>query len=268
MTRLSRLSGLLCLILAACTVVSAGDAPSFVQATFEALAIEDAECPNDLVERVRENVKTRCGRFQGEFRQFKKSWRRWIEHETEGAPIRNRTSWVRDRDLGRKMYLFSGPGSYLVVADREGTMALAWIESWPRCESAARREGRSWIPKEELRRCESPCDYREPERTEYLAPSYPAAAREDRVCGAVLLWTVIDEKGRPGNFCLLGVTPSGYGFEESARGAIEKWRYAPAERNGEPIAVSLVAVATFHVDTVTPPLFGLYEPLFLKTIPE
>jgi TonB family protein len=78
-------------------------------------------------------------------------------------------------------------------------------------------------------------------------PEYPGRARHDGVEGAVLLQTVVDEEGIPGEMCAAYVTNPEYGFDKQAGKAVKKWRYTPALKEGEPISFCLEVIVTFHL---------------------
>ena len=56
----------------------------------------------------------------------------------------------------------------------------------------------------------------------------PSEALAASAGGVVMLRLVIDEDGRVGEVCVLGVDPQGYGFEEAAVQAVRQWRFEPA----------------------------------------
>jgi TonB family protein len=68
-----------------------------------------------------------------------------------------------------------------------------------------------------------------------VEPEYPALARADRVQGTVVLQIVVDEQGLPTKIEV--VSPLGFGFEEKAQEAIQKWRFTPGFKDGHPVKV-------------------------------
>lgn len=76
-------------------------------------------------------------------------------------------------------------------------------------------------------------------------PAYTPAARQVRASGTVLLEAVIDREGRVVDTKLLRGLP--WGLSESALRAVESWRFSPATRNGEPIAVRYRLTVEFQV---------------------
>jgi len=59
-----------------------------------------------------------------------------------------------------------------------------------------------------------------------VEPKYSPLARADRVQGTVVFQIVVDEKGNPTQ--LKVISPLGFGLDENAQQAIEKWRLLPA----------------------------------------
>ncbi len=66
-------------------------------------------------------------------------------------------------------------------------------------------------------------------------PSYPDDAWAQGVSGDVLVRAVIDEKGDVTDVEVLRGLP--YGLTEAAVEAIRRWKFAPATRQGKPVAV-------------------------------
>jgi TonB family protein len=78
-----------------------------------------------------------------------------------------------------------------------------------------------------------------------VEPVFTAEAQRARVApGRVLLRVVVAPNGRACNIRVY--SPMGLGLDEPAMHAIQQWQFAPATRNGEPIAV----IATIEVNFV------------------
>lgn len=73
-------------------------------------------------------------------------------------------------------------------------------------------------------------------RTHYVAPEYPDRALTDRIGGSVTVQYVVDENGRTKDIQVTESIPKGV-FDRAAVDAIRRWRYRPAEYNGQPVAV-------------------------------
>src|SRR4029077_20640019 len=59
-----------------------------------------------------------------------------------------------------------------------------------------------------------------------VEPEYSPIARADRVQGTLVLQIVVDEKGRATDITVL--SPLGFGLDERAQAAVEKWEFVPA----------------------------------------
>ena len=70
-------------------------------------------------------------------------------------------------------------------------------------------------------------------------PTYPADAKAERIEGAVVIRYGVSVDGRVINARVESAKPEGI-FEEAALAAVRSWRYNPALRDGEPVAVDNV----------------------------
>jgi len=78
-------------------------------------------------------------------------------------------------------------------------------------------------------------------------PSYPEAAREDHLQGAVAMVLQVDEQGRVRSVQWLrrsGVAV----LDVAARDAVRAWRYQPALRGTEPVSASVTVTLHFRLD--------------------
>lgn len=76
-------------------------------------------------------------------------------------------------------------------------------------------------------------------------PDYTEMARRARIQGVVVLEVVVDEDGRVGEARVLKSLP--LGLDRSALDAVGAWRFRPATRNGEPVAVYQILTLTFRL---------------------
>jgi TonB family protein len=76
-------------------------------------------------------------------------------------------------------------------------------------------------------------------------PDYTKKARAQKRQGNVLLWTVIDDKGIPRSITVVHCL--GAGLDEAAVDAVSRWKFAPATKDGRPVAVQLNIEVTFHL---------------------
>jgi TonB family protein len=60
----------------------------------------------------------------------------------------------------------------------------------------------------------------------------------------VVLNVIVDKTGKVQNIQL--VRPAGMGMEEAAVAAVKTWRFKPAQREGDPVAVELNIEVAFN----------------------
>lgn len=84
-----------------------------------------------------------------------------------------------------------------------------------------------------------------PKAIHRVEPEYSEEARNARVQGTVVLQTVIDKAGRPTRITVL--RPLGFGLDEKARAAVEKWRFEPATKDGKPVYVWVTVEVNFRI---------------------
>ncbi len=76
-------------------------------------------------------------------------------------------------------------------------------------------------------------------------PRYTEDARRAGVEGVVILETVVDEEGNVRNVKVLKGLP--FGLDQSAIDTVKTWRYEPALRDGEPVAVYFTFTINFSI---------------------
>jgi TonB family protein len=75
-------------------------------------------------------------------------------------------------------------------------------------------------------------------------PEYSTEARADHIQGTVILQLAIDQKGRA-----IGVTvisPLGFGLDERAQTAVEKWEFAPGMKDSKPVKILATVEVNFR----------------------
>ncbi len=78
------------------------------------------------------------------------------------------------------------------------------------------------------------------------APVYPPAARAARISGVVMVEIQIDKEGKVDEVDILECTHPKVGFEDAAAKAVKKWRFEPAQLDGEPLEYPLKFRLTFN----------------------
>lgn len=85
-----------------------------------------------------------------------------------------------------------------------------------------------------------------PPRPTYTpVPEYSAQARHAKYQGTVVLAIVIDKAGKISRIRL--DRPLGMGLDENAMEGVKQWRFSPARRNGEPVAVAMSIEVSFNL---------------------
>ena len=84
----------------------------------------------------------------------------------------------------------------------------------------------------------------EPQRTHYVAPTYPQVARAARVEGVVILEAVIGTDGRVTSVQVLRSVPL---LNEAALSAVSQWVYTPSSLNGRPVPVVMTVTVQFRL---------------------
>jgi TonB family protein len=76
-------------------------------------------------------------------------------------------------------------------------------------------------------------------------PEYTEAARRAKVSGIVVVMAVVTEAGEATNLCV--AKRLGYGLDEAALHEIAQWRFAPARRDGKPVALVMTLEVAFKL---------------------
>jgi TonB family protein len=76
-------------------------------------------------------------------------------------------------------------------------------------------------------------------------PEYPEEARRQGIEGAVRLWLIVDDQGRPREIKV--AKQVGYGFDQEAVRAVREWRFKPAMKDGKPVAVQINVEVNFRL---------------------
>jgi TonB family protein len=76
-------------------------------------------------------------------------------------------------------------------------------------------------------------------------PAFSEAARALKFQGTATLAVFINKDGSPSHIRIL--QPLGAGLDAKAVQAVQNWKFKPAERNGEPVAVAIAVEINFHL---------------------
>jgi TonB family protein len=88
-------------------------------------------------------------------------------------------------------------------------------------------------------------DITPPRLSEVASPDYTAEAKKKKIEGTVTLAIVVDKKGDVVDAKVL--KGLGYGLDENAIIAVKEWKYKPAEKDGEPVAVKMEVTLDFYL---------------------
>jgi TonB family protein len=77
-----------------------------------------------------------------------------------------------------------------------------------------------------------------------VEPEFSPLARADQIQGTVVLQLVVTEKGRPADIQV--ISPLGYGLDENAVAAIQKWEFLPGQKDGGAIPVRATIEVNFR----------------------
>jgi TonB family protein len=77
-----------------------------------------------------------------------------------------------------------------------------------------------------------------------VEPEFSPLGRADQIQGTVVLQLVVTEKGRPADIQV--ISPLGYGLDENAVAAIQKWQFMPGQKDGAPVPVRATIEVNFR----------------------
>ena len=77
-----------------------------------------------------------------------------------------------------------------------------------------------------------------------VEPEYSYDARAGHVQGNVVLQLAVSEKGRPVGISV--ISPLGFGLDERAQAAVEKWEFAPGMKDGKPVKILATVEVNFR----------------------
>lgn len=76
-------------------------------------------------------------------------------------------------------------------------------------------------------------------------PEYSVEARKEGVEGMVIISLIVNKFGQPTDVKI--VSPVGYGLDEKAMESVKTWKFEPARRGTEPVAVYATVEVAFHL---------------------
>lgn len=76
-------------------------------------------------------------------------------------------------------------------------------------------------------------------------PEYPVFAKRQRIQGVCVMSAIIDKEGRVHDAYI--VRPLGAGLDEQALAVVQRWKFKPATRDGQPVNVQMGLEINFHL---------------------
>jgi TonB family protein len=76
-------------------------------------------------------------------------------------------------------------------------------------------------------------------------PDYSPEASKAKFQGTVRMSLVVDESGQPTNIKV--IRPLGLGLDQKAIEAVQKWRFKPGMKDGQPVAVQASVEVNFRL---------------------
>ncbi|HYL14740.1 MAG TPA: energy transducer TonB [Terriglobales bacterium] len=76
-------------------------------------------------------------------------------------------------------------------------------------------------------------------------PEYSEEARKAKYQGTVVLWMIVDRDGRPRDIKV--ARSVGMGLDEKAIEAVRTWKFEPARKDGQPVAVQINVEVSFRL---------------------
>src|SRR3954468_23927034 len=76
-------------------------------------------------------------------------------------------------------------------------------------------------------------------------PEYSEEARKAKYQGTVVVWLIVGPDGRPAKLKIQRAL--GMGLDEKALEAVKQWRFEPAKKDNQPVAVQLSVEVNFHL---------------------
>jgi TonB family protein len=83
-----------------------------------------------------------------------------------------------------------------------------------------------------------------PRQLRKVEPEFSPLARADQIQGTVVLQLVVTKKGRPADIQV--ISPLGYGLDENAVAAIQKWEFVPGQKDGGAVPVRATIEVNFR----------------------
>jgi TonB family protein len=128
------------------------------------------------------------------------------------------------------------PGMSTPVAVPHSSVSTTEQNCPPACETAAANSGALFRVGHGVK----------PPRAIYQPePEFSDLARKAKYQGTMTMGLIVDKEGHPQNIHIL--SPLGAGLDAKAVKAVETWKFQPAQKDGEPVAVQIAVEVDFHL---------------------
>lgn len=128
------------------------------------------------------------------------------------------------------------PGMSSPVAVTHSSVSPSGQNCPPECESSATNSGAPFRIGHGVK----------PPRVIYQQePEFSDPARKAKYQGTMTMGLIVDKEGHPQNIRIL--SPLGAGLDAKAVRAVETWKFQPAVKDGEPVAVQIAVEVDFHL---------------------
>ena len=108
-------------------------------------------------------------------------------------------------------------------------------------------DANSGLPDQGAADCAVPNEHRETRPSAIYSPDpeYSEKARKKKIGGTVVLSLIVGIDGAPRDIKVY--KNLGYGLDEKAMEAVQKWKFQPAVKNGQPVETQIYIEVTFRV---------------------
>ena len=215
------------------------DVRAFSDYVFESLGAQPFGCPQNVLDTLEEEQRADCASLDLSFAQFKKSWQRFVSKQ-DRFQLGPAAGWHESGPYWKKrLYTVGVTPVWVAFSERNRGLMLTYGKS---LEVTCDEES----PEEASLPYAGTAGTSTPELIRRVDPDLPVGGFGREWQGVVALKVRVGRTGRPTVLCVLDATPKGLGFEEAAIVAVERWRYKPAIRGGEPVEVALVVTVTWR----------------------
>jgi hypothetical protein len=203
---------------------------------FRELGVDEHDCPDSVASTLRKDRVAECATLELDFKRFEqrleKALKRLDSHDVQPA---GRWSKAND-DWRKRFYLHSGMFPWWVAFNETNGGLIVVTGGVP-------RDCPGW---EEPLASGADVDKRAKLiRSTHVEPEWPGGIEKN--AAEVVLGVRIGTDGVPEVLCLVHANPEGQGFEDAAVAAVQRWRYKPAQHDGEAVQSMMTVHVTWNI---------------------